>query len=290
MDANRMAAAQALELARARHAEGDYAAASRLTEKSSHLYPTPEAESFLALLSKFSEDTKLVNSILKLGAHEHYEALRVDRSASQEAIQQAYLSCARRLHPDKNVALCAAEAFKRVAHAKSVLMDVRLRAAHDVDWGSSATTARRAKRPCERRADRKRKAREAEQHQAARESADEPRPAAAQHGPDRQGPISDSDEEWPSMWCSWQARDSATSAETKAANVNAQRLPGRRRKAMGKVDAAGGAGSAVGFRGGGGAGRGHLGKRPHRRAARVAAKLAAKAAKTRTKARQHLQR
>ena len=60
-----------------------------------------------------------------LAAADAYEALGVDRGASQAACKKAYRRLALRLHPDKCQARHAEEAFKRVSAAYAALQDGR---------------------------------------------------------------------------------------------------------------------------------------------------------------------
>ena len=222
---------------------------------------------------------KLVHAVLQCGAHELYETLRIGRDASREAIQQAYKSCARDVHPDRNGAPRAEEAFKKVAHARDVLLDAARRATHDAELDSAAIPQRAKRRPCERRADGKRRAREAARAEASEAEAEV-----------SDGGLSD-EETYGNLWGSWQERYSWHGSDSVARGAKPHMKPGKcsKRRAASKARAAPTVDVSL-PRGGGGAGRGHLGKRPWRRAARAAAKQAAKAAKSRTKARQHLHR
>jgi curved DNA-binding protein len=60
-----------------------------------------------------------------------YEALGVSRGASQEEIQRAYRTLARRYHPDVNKDPGAEERFKEVSEAYQVLSDPDLRRRYD---------------------------------------------------------------------------------------------------------------------------------------------------------------
>lgn len=63
---------------------------------------------------------------------DHYEALGVERDASQEDIKKAYRRLARQLHPDVNPSEDAAERFKSVTHAYDVLSDPDAREKYDL--------------------------------------------------------------------------------------------------------------------------------------------------------------
>eukprot|EP00753_Platysulcus_tardus_P002694 PLAT1181.1.p1 GENE.PLAT1181.1~~PLAT1181.1.p1 ORF type:complete len:390 (-),score=140.82 PLAT1181.1:89-1258(-) len=62
---------------------------------------------------------------------DYYKMLGVDRSADQSAIKKAYRKLALKLHPDKNQAPSAEEAFKNIAQAWDVLGDKEKRENYD---------------------------------------------------------------------------------------------------------------------------------------------------------------
>jgi curved DNA-binding protein len=62
---------------------------------------------------------------------DYYQALGVDRSASQQDIQRAYRKLARRFHPDINKDPGAEERFKQINEAYEVLSDEQKRARYD---------------------------------------------------------------------------------------------------------------------------------------------------------------
>ena len=254
-----------------------------------------------------------MRSILLLDpAHDLYRTLGVDSSAGPAAVQQSYLRRARDTHPDKNQAEGADEAFKRVAHARSVLSDLARRTAYDAEClAGGAPISRR--RPCERRAARRRKAQQSAQQSFAEVS------QHAEGSPDHDAG-SDSDDSaadpWvmgeefdfgssngssmpEGVWGSWQPRSPHPPAAGAGAGAHAgggKVQKKARRRASGRADSAAAAAAAaatrtVGSAGarGGGQGRGQLGKRPWRRAARELAKKEAKQGKARAKARKHLQ-
>lgn len=70
-----------------------------------------------------SEQKSAVVRIMKLNSEDYYEILLVNRASTPNEIKRAYKKQALTLHPDKNKAPNADEAFKRVAKAFQVLSD-----------------------------------------------------------------------------------------------------------------------------------------------------------------------
>uniref|UniRef100_A0A7S0H0J5 J domain-containing protein n=1 Tax=Amorphochlora amoebiformis TaxID=1561963 RepID=A0A7S0H0J5_9EUKA len=62
---------------------------------------------------------------------DYYKLLKIDRSASKEAITKAYRKVAVRCHPDKNPHPKAEEAFKKLSTIKGILTDERKRRTYD---------------------------------------------------------------------------------------------------------------------------------------------------------------
>ena len=63
---------------------------------------------------------------------DYYGILGVTKKADENEIKKAYKKLAMKLHPDKNHAPQAAEAFKKVSKAYSCLSDVQKRKYYDI--------------------------------------------------------------------------------------------------------------------------------------------------------------
>ena len=72
---------------------------------------------------------------------DYYELFGVGKSASEDEIKRAYRKLALQLHPDKNTAPGAEEAFKKVNKAWDVLSDKNKRATYDT-FGAEAAEGR----------------------------------------------------------------------------------------------------------------------------------------------------
>jgi len=71
-------------------------------------------------------------------ASDHYEALGVSLAAQGSEVKKAFHKLALKLHPDKNKAELAAEAFKRIEEAHRTLSDARLREEYNCTMPYSA--------------------------------------------------------------------------------------------------------------------------------------------------------
>ena len=136
MEANREASEEALRLARERREAGDEDEALRLVEKSLRLFDSSAAQELLDDLHRFGKGSTFASEIERTRASTtHYETLRLEPTASVDEIQRAYRALSRKLHPDKNQAVGAKEAFTQLSTAHETLKDPRLRREYDARIG-----------------------------------------------------------------------------------------------------------------------------------------------------------
>lgn len=76
--------------------------------------------------------------IVSLAKKSHYDALGIDKSATNEQIKKAYRKLALKYHPDKNSAPTAEAAFKAISAAEDCLSDPQKREAYD-QYGHEAS-------------------------------------------------------------------------------------------------------------------------------------------------------
>ncbi|ORY29134.1 hypothetical protein BCR39DRAFT_532765 [Naematelia encephala] len=78
-----------------------------------------------------AKQVEVVKRVKGYQHHQYYEILSVERTCTENDVKKAYKKLALALHPDKNGAPGADEAFKMVSKAFQVLSDADLRAAFD---------------------------------------------------------------------------------------------------------------------------------------------------------------
>jgi len=145
MEANRESAIDALTKARAKKDVGDHASAVRLAEKSLRICKTEEAQAFLDFLVKFgpgSEAAKAIDRVLQ--AADHYAVLDVAPDADAPAVKRAYQQRALKIHPDKNHAAGAQQAFQRLNEAHNTLSDPAKRREYDLKRPAASGSAAQA--------------------------------------------------------------------------------------------------------------------------------------------------
>ncbi|KIM26207.1 hypothetical protein M408DRAFT_197372 [Serendipita vermifera MAFF 305830] len=81
------------------------------------------------------EQLAVVKRIRKCKVTQYYEIMSLEKDCEEADVKKAYRKLALQLHPDKNGAPGADEAFKMVSKAFQVLSDANLRAAFDRDGG-----------------------------------------------------------------------------------------------------------------------------------------------------------
>lgn len=169
MDANQDEAARCLEVAERKISDGLYDAAERLVAKSERMFPLPaqaEARARILALRKTQpprappparkkvpepaeqaapeatdemvEIVATTNAAARRGPH---AVLGVPADASEQAIKSAYRKLILRLHPDKNFAPGAEDAFKSVQRAFETLTDPHARDAFDKEGDTAGANS-----------------------------------------------------------------------------------------------------------------------------------------------------
>ncbi|KAG7207829.1 hypothetical protein KM043_009430 [Ampulex compressa] len=163
MDSNKDEAERCMELAERYLREKKYEEAEKFVRKAQKLYPTKKAEDVLARVTVLLKQNQKSESeptvrkrqtAAKESAHaqgnsdytkeqvehvkrikkckDYYEILGVTKEATDSDIKKAYKKLALQLHPDKNKAPGAAEAFKAIGNAVAILTDVEKRKQYDL--------------------------------------------------------------------------------------------------------------------------------------------------------------
>ena len=130
--ANRESARELLDRARVKVAAGDDDAAKRLVEKSLRLYETEQGRALLEHFVKYGPGSAAAIAVTRvLGAASHYKVMNLTTAATPAAVKKAYKALSLEVHPDRNHARGAEEAFKRLSEAYDKLSNANERAAYD---------------------------------------------------------------------------------------------------------------------------------------------------------------
>lgn len=177
MEGNRDEADRCIDIALSAINTGNYEKANKFLRKAENLYPSQRAKDLLQHVSSMSgtsssknqangegvrhrksekqrttsdsksdaeadytvEQLEIVKRIKK--CKDYYEVLGVTKEATDSEIKKSYKKLALQLHPDKNRAPGAAEAFKAIGNAVAVLTDVQKRKDYDL-YGSQSDDLR----------------------------------------------------------------------------------------------------------------------------------------------------
>ncbi|XP_002122467.2 dnaJ homolog subfamily B member 14-like [Ciona intestinalis] len=182
MEGNKEDAIKCYRIARAAFDSGDYSKARKFANKSSRLYPTKNNSDLLNKItdvhtnrakenkkasngsmpdfstlhgSSASTESKptaptftaeQMNLVKRINScKDYYDILGVSKEASEVELKKAYRKMALQLHPDKNTAPGATDAFKSVGKAFSVLNDSEKRHQYDL-YGPEGLSSVRSRR------------------------------------------------------------------------------------------------------------------------------------------------
>ncbi|XP_011502065.1 PREDICTED: dnaJ homolog subfamily B member 12 [Ceratosolen solmsi marchali] len=155
MESNKNEAERCTELAECYIIEKKFEEAERFLRKAHRLYPSKKTKDLLTtvtLLSKQSKKSEPEAEIRKRHTYktndytddqmehvrrikkckDYYEILEIRKDATDSDVKKAYKKLALQLHPDKNKAPGAEEAFKAIGNAFAILTDVEKRKQYDL--------------------------------------------------------------------------------------------------------------------------------------------------------------
>ncbi|XP_076818671.1 dnaJ homolog subfamily B member 12-like isoform X1 [Clavelina lepadiformis] len=183
MESNKDEALKCLGIAQTALSGGDVEKATRFVKKSLKLFPTDQATNLMDKIKSAKKENEpptmngtqssrrgesvpdlstlhgsskesqpsytpaqknLVDRVNR--CKDFYEILGVSKSASENELKKAYRKMALQLHPDKNLAPAATEAFKAVGKAYSVLSDAEKRERYDLYGHEGVNTTQRRRR------------------------------------------------------------------------------------------------------------------------------------------------
>lgn len=135
MDELRARALRLIEQARQASNARDDATAMRLVKESLQLHETSEGLDLQRFFDRFgpgSPAAAAVERVLAKGVT-HYDVMKLKASATAKDVKRAYKQLSLELHPDRNHARDAEEAFKRLSTAFCVLSNKQSRAKYDAE-------------------------------------------------------------------------------------------------------------------------------------------------------------
>lgn len=177
MEGNRDEANRCVEIARNALAEGKLERAEKFLLKAERLYETKDAKELLEKLKGYNKENRPSTEESSSGPYmrhekkssskaesakpaeaeytsdqleavkkikkckDYYEVLGVSKDATDSEIKKAYKKLALQLHPDKNKAPGAVEAFKAVGNAAAILTDAEKRKSYDL-YGEQSHSGR----------------------------------------------------------------------------------------------------------------------------------------------------
>ncbi|XP_028161032.1 dnaJ homolog subfamily B member 14-like [Ostrinia furnacalis] len=167
IEGNKDEADKCLEIAQSAFSSGNVEKAEKFLLKAERLYPTPRAKELLTRVRaaaasgnvpkrtppsspgpeevrrrkppahqppqrEYTSDQLDAVRRVNTKCKDYYEILGVTKEATDSDIKKAYKKLALQLHPDKNHAPGAAEAFKAIGNAAAILTDAEKRKQYDV--------------------------------------------------------------------------------------------------------------------------------------------------------------
>ncbi|KAJ6636218.1 DnaJ like subfamily B member 12 [Pseudolycoriella hygida] len=165
MEVNRDEAERCIEIAIDALKSGNVDRSEKFLRKAESLFPSQRAKDLLSQVlsaKKSTSDTRnrkpcnkskdvppepsdyttdqveMVNRIKS--CKDYYEVLNITKEATDSEIKKSYKKLALQLHPDKNHAPGAVEAFKQIGNAVAVLTDAEKRKSYDLYGTESRTT------------------------------------------------------------------------------------------------------------------------------------------------------
>ena len=119
--ANRDAAEQACAAGQAKLDKNDLEGATRMAQKSLSLFETQAARDLMQRIHDRAAQTEAVQKVMD--AKDYFELLGLDRQASTAQVKSAFQRLSKLVHPDKNAAPGAQQAFQKLSDARTTLSD-----------------------------------------------------------------------------------------------------------------------------------------------------------------------